>query len=1151
MVAAALAARVVEVITDLGGTAGGGYRYGSGCIVRGRTVLTAAHVVADAASITVRGPDKREYSAAVDLRFVGDPGGPGPDLALLEIDDPAFDGDLPEMGLARVDRDSVTAEPVERCHAIGYPWFAEIPSRAAIRDTVDAIGVIPVLSKLAAGLLSVQVTVAPRELPPQETPLGASQWSGMSGAPVIAAGYLVGVVTEHAPREGPSAVTAVPLTALQADPAHEQWGPGVADPAAWWSRLGVESASELRPLPVPPPPRPEPAYRATIREFGRTLHRRMPQLLGRDRELAEIGAFATGGEGYRWLAGGAFTGKSALLYEAVTVGLPDEVDAVCYFLSRRASDASSDRFLAAVVPQLAYLCGADPPAANRDQYHALWQQAVGQAEQSGRHLLLVVDGLDEDLLPPGSPSVASLLPALVGGHAHVLVASRPHPDRPDDVPADHPLTAVTPTELSAFQGAQKLAELATKELSDLTKEADADLAVDVLGLLTAAAGGLSIRDLVALRSDGGRAPTAADTRHVRQLVEDRAARSLERVGPPGAERYQFAHASLLKYAQTAQDLSDPEYRHRIHHWAEQWRDASWPISADGSEDTPQYLLDTFPSILADDPPRLGRLVCDIGWIAAAIAFAGVDTVMADLREATAANTARAAPAAVLTAVIGQAHNLRPPQPVGDPGYILRQLWMQAAEFAENELAEDIRSRLEARPGPGLVPRCTTRRTSRALAGELGRHDGDIQAAAALPGGRVATGGYWDGRVLVWNPAAPDTGPAELGRPGAVHSVAVLADGRVVTGGDDGRVLVWNPDTPGADPAELGRHDGFVEAVAVLPGGRVVTGGRDRLVLVWDPDAAPGAAPVKLGYDHESACEMAVLADGRVVTSGDYGRVLVWDPDAPGADPAHLGTHGSPCAVAALPDGRAVTSGYDGRVLLWDRADPYFPAELGRCNGQLQAAVAVLADGRVVTGGDDGRVLVWDPDVPQADPAELGGHDRRVEALAVLPDGRVVTFGGDGLVLVWDPAVLLADPAERGPYDSRLETAVAVLADGRVVTGGDDGRVLAWNPDAPGADPAELGRHDGRVRAVAVLPGGRVVTGGYDKRVLMWNPDAPDTGPVELRTPGSYPATSARSAPWPRCPTGGASPAGTTRRCCCGTRRPAGPNRSRWAVTTAR
>jgi len=68
----------------------------------------------------------------------------------------------------------------------------------------------------------------------------------------------------------------------------------------------------------------------------------------------------------------------------------------------------------------------------------------------------------------------------------------------------------------------------------------------------------------------------------------------------------------------------------------------------------------------------------------------------------------------------------------------------------------------------------------------------------------------------------------------VRAVAVLPDGRVVTGGTDGRVLAWDAAGPRTGPAELGRHDGAVRAVAVLPDGRVVTGGTDGRVLAWDP-----------------------------------------------------------------------------------------------------------------------------------------------------------------------------------------------------------------------------------------------------------------------------------------------------------------------------
>jgi len=383
----------------------------------------------------------------VDSQFVGDANGPGPDLALVELDDPAVD--LDPMGLARVDRDGPTDEPV-RCRAIGYPWFAETPSPRVVRDIVEAVGVVPVLSKLAAGLLSVQVKYPPRPLPPEDKRLAGSEWSGMSGGPVVAAGRLLGVVPEHAPREGPSAITAVPLTALEPDPAHPGWGPGVKDPSAWWARLGVSGLPDLQPLPAPAPERPKPAYWETLREFGRTLHRRMPRLPRREGELAEIAAFATGPAGYRWLVGGAYAGKTALLYEAVTAGLPDEVDVVCYFLSRRASDADSGRFLAAVVPQLAYLCELDPPVADRDQFYALWGRASERAAEARRPLLLVVDGLDEDIRPTGLPSVASLLPTLTDGQAHVLVTSRPHPELPIDVPSGHPLTTTDPVALQPF-----------------------------------------------------------------------------------------------------------------------------------------------------------------------------------------------------------------------------------------------------------------------------------------------------------------------------------------------------------------------------------------------------------------------------------------------------------------------------------------------------------------------------------------------------------------------------------------------------------------------------------------------------------------------------------------------------------------------------
>jgi WD40 repeat protein len=1086
-----LAVRVVEVIADRGDGCSPRYRCGSGIIVAGRTVLTAAHVVTGAVNVVVRGPDKVALQATADPAFTGDPDGPGPDLALVEVIGGRLD--VPAIGLAAVARDSPAGDPVERCHVIGYPAFMERETAGGgrFRETADALGQVPVLSGLAGGLLSVQVSSSPRPLPPARAGLADSPWSGMSGSPVIADGLLLGIVTEHAPRAGSSAITATPLTALDPDPEHPGWGPGVADPPAWWARLGVAGPGALTRLPAAPG-RGEPAYWATVQE----IRKRTGTLNGRQDELAAIAAFAAGEDGYLWLVGDAWAGKTSLLAEAATA-LPGNVDVVCYFMSRREADADSWRFLAAVVPQLAAVLDEDTPAADLQHFRALWHRAA-ESVGGSRHLVLVVDGLDEDLRPPGLPSVASLLPAVAGGHVHVLVSSRPHPDLPSDIPAGHPLLAARPAPVRPFSGARELALLARQEIDDLLARDDDGLATDVLGLLTAAAGPLAARDLAALTIASP--PSAVRLRRIRRLLTTSAARSLQASHLPGGGRYQFAHESLLAYAQANGDLSDPDFRRRIHQWAAEWRAAGWPTPAgeddSGDSGTPRYLLDTYPSTLAGDPRRLADLVGDAGWLEAAVVSAGVDPVLAGLHSAVAASPAVTGVAAMLAAVTGQAQNLRAPQPVGQPGYILRQLWMQAAELGEGGLADRIRDRLTSRAGPGLVPRWTTRRVRRALAAELGRHDGRAKAVAALPGGRVVSGGH-DGRVLVWDPDLPGAGPVELGRHDRrALALAVLPDGRVVSGGGDGQVLVWDPDRPGAAPEELGRHDEPVLTVAVVPGSpaRVISGGYDEWLQIWYP-GRPGSDE-SVGRHDRAVSAVAVLPDGRrMVSVGLDQRVLLWDLHRIGLSPVELGRHdGEPEAAAVLPGGRVVVGDHHGGLLVWDPDRPgAAPAELNRDDYSV-GAVAVLPDGRVVAGLSN-QVLVWDPDRPGAVPEELGSHDLLVEAVAVLPDGRVVSAGGEGRVLVWDPHRPETGPDPLGQYNDSVSQA-AVLPDGRVVTAGGDGRMRVWDPDHPETGPAELGRHGFGVDALALLPGGRVVTAGSG-RILVWDPDRPGAGPAEL------------------------------------------------------
>ena len=142
------------------------------------------------------------------------------------------------------------------------------------------------------------------------------------------------------------------------------------------------------------------------------------------------------------------------------------------------------------------------------------------------------------------------------------------------------------------------------------------------------------------------------------------------------------------------------------------------------------------------------------------------------------------------------------------------------------------------------------------------------------------------------PGAAGTGPVELGRSeDTVTAVAVLPDGRVITGGYDvfgvvgggGRMLVWDPAQPGTGPVEVGRDQGTVTAVAVLPDGRVITGGLKSGVSGRvgkrrraGAGVGPGAAGYRPGRGRPRTRRrwlprLAVPPDGRVITGGNGRR----------------------------------------------------------------------------------------------------------------------------------------------------------------------------------------------------------------------------------------------------------------------------------------
>lgn len=210
------AQRVAEVIVTL---ADGSERRGSGYRTAAGTVLTAAHVVEQAAGISVRFDAGRdtEWQAGARVVWVS----PGVDTAVLGFDAPAGEPSVSAVLFGRVAEIDVEIT----CSTMGFPRFKLRRSGkglAQYRDSCHRLGRIAGLSHRKEGSLEIRV-----DAPDRDPDRVRSPWEGMSGAPVFAGRVMIGVVSAHHRPDGLGT-----LTASRVD--------------RWHDRIGAGALAELR-----------------------------------------------------------------------------------------------------------------------------------------------------------------------------------------------------------------------------------------------------------------------------------------------------------------------------------------------------------------------------------------------------------------------------------------------------------------------------------------------------------------------------------------------------------------------------------------------------------------------------------------------------------------------------------------------------------------------------------------------------------------------------------------------------------------------------------------------------------------------------------------------------------------------------------------
>jgi hypothetical protein len=557
-----LRSRIAQLVVDDGLLSA---RRGSGYLVSPNAVLTAAHVVRGAVSVLVRFnvdlDDEWVSSASVEFADSAS------ELGVVILTNPAASA----VGGVQFGRlgERAAVVPYE---AVGFPRFKfrkEAPAGDAAgftryRDAAHLHGTIASLANWREGTLELVADPPDRDPDPDHSP-----WEGMSGAAVWCAGRIVGVVSEHHRSDGLNRLAATPFHTVYRQLGRERW----------------QDLAELVGLPRDPTGLVDvepPSLADSIGEgYLAQVENIAPSgLIGRDEELNVLTRFCAGEEPYQWWRADAWYGKTALA-SWVVLHPPAGVRVVSFFitgpLTSQSDHSAYDREL---IQQLAVITGdtglLDANLTDWDgQRFRLTKKAAAQMFAAGQRLLLVVDGLDEDrgAPPVGRTSIASLLPRRPPPGLRVLVTSRPNPGIPSDVPGDHPLRGCRVKELSPSGQAKNIKDMANAELEEHFNSGD-PVRIDILGLITAAGGGLTISELAELLQ----LPRFAVENHVTggfgRSLKLRAASTLD---PPDTEpMLTFGHEALHEQAQVRLADQIPVYRARIDAWVGGYRTSGWP-----------------------------------------------------------------------------------------------------------------------------------------------------------------------------------------------------------------------------------------------------------------------------------------------------------------------------------------------------------------------------------------------------------------------------------------------------------------------------------------------------------------------------------------------------------------------------------------------
>jgi len=277
------------------------------------------------------------------------------------------------------------------------------------------------------------------------------------------------------------------------------------------------------------------------------------------------------------------------------------------------------------------------------------------------------------------------------------------------------------------------------------------------------------------------------------------------------------------------------------------------------------------------------------------------------------------------------------------------------------------------------------------------HGGPVRAVAVSSDGASAISGSFDTSAIRWSLSRNAAEQVLRFHESAVNAVAILKDGRVVTGGEDGKIAVWKQGAPLPERTFEG-HTAPVVALAVSPdGGTVASASWDRTIRLWP---LAGGPPRVLEGHTQNVNGVAFTADGNSLVSAGYDATIrIW-PLSGNAAPVVATLPAALNAVVVAADGEIAAAGANGSL--------YFVSPKGEPTGSMDItetpviSLAMSPNGALLAAaGIRGSVAVVDRKARMI-LRSLVGPGLPVWSVAFFPDNKILLTGGaDRMVRRWN------------------------------------------------------------------------------------------------------------------------------------------------------